>query len=256
MIFIFVTVKWIGYLFSSIWRLWFLIMFILVFIAFIPGLFFFTAIIKNQKTVANLARYWSKLTIWLSFILPVIEWEEEIDKKKNYIFCPNHVSTLDIPLILSVIPIPLQYIGKAELAKLPVFGYFFKKNSVIVNRKKKKDAYAAFLKAGEKLNQGLSMCIFPEGGIPSSNVLLKKFKNGPFRLAIEKGVTIIPITMPDNKKIFPQKYFKGRPGIVRIKVHKPIDPNKLIEKNTKNLNTSVYNTIFEQLKNYEQKNKS
>ena len=244
--------KWIGYLFSSIWRLWFLIVFILVFITFIPALFFFTAIKKNQTTVAHLTRYWSKLTLWLSFVFPVVEREEEIDKKGHYIFCPNHVSTLDIPLILAVLPVPLQYIGKAEIARLPIFGYFYRNNSVIVKRENRKNAYTAFLKAGERLREGLSMCIFPEGGIPPSNMVLRKFKNGPFRLAIEQNITIIPITMPDNKNIFPQEYFKGRPGIVRVKIHKAIIQNKLEEKPIENLNTSVYNTIFEQLKNYEQ----
>lgn len=246
--------KWIGYLFSSIWRLWFLIVFILVFFSFIPGLFFFTAIKKNPIAVANLTRYWSKLTVWLSFIFPVLEWEEEIDTKEKYIFCPNHVSTLDIPLILAVIPVPLQYVGKAEIARIPLFGYFYRKNSVVVNRKNRKDSYTAFLKAGERLKAGISMCIFPEGGIPSANIFLKKFKNGPFRLAIEQNITVIPITIADNKTLFPQEYFKGRPGIARIKVHKAINPNKLKEKTIENLNTSVYNTIFEQLKNYEQEN--
>ena len=244
--------KWIGYLFSSIWRLWFLMVFILVFTAFMPALFFFTAIKKNQIAVAHLSRYWSKLTLWFSLVFPVVEWEEKIDKKGHYIFCPNHVSTLDIPLILAVLPLPLQYIGKVELAKIPLFGYFYKNNSVIVNRENRKDAYTAFLKAGERLKMGLNICIFAEGGIPRTNIFLKKFKNGPFRLAIEQNLTIIPITMPDNKNIFPQEYFKGRPGIVRVKVHKAIDPNKLEEKTIENLNTSVYNTIFEQLKNYEQ----
>ena len=58
--------------------------------------------------------------------------------------------------------------------------------------------------------------------------------------------------MPDNKSVFPQEYFKGRPGFVRVKIHKAIDQNKLKEKTIENLNTSVYNTIFEELKNYEQ----
>ena len=248
--------KWIGYLFSSIWRLWFLIVFILVFITFMPALFFFTAIKKNPITVAHLTRYWSKLTRSLSFIFPVITWEEEIEKKAQYIFCPNHVSTLDIPLILAVLPVPLQYIGKAEIATIPIFGYFYKNNSVIVNRKNRKDAYSAFLKAGEKLQSGLNMCIFPEGGIPPAETFLKKFKNGPFRLALEQNITIIPITMPDNKTIFPQEYFKGRPGIVRVKIHKAIDSNKLNEKSLENLNRSVYNIIFEQLKDYEQQYQS
>jgi 1-acyl-sn-glycerol-3-phosphate acyltransferase len=244
--------KWFGYLLSSIWRLWFLLMFILVFILFMPALFFFTAIVKNEIIVATLTRYWSKLTIYLSFIFPKVEWEERLSKKEQYIFCPNHVSTLDIPLILAVLPVPLQYIGKSEIAKIPLFGYFYKNNSVIVDRANRRNAYDAFLKAGEKLKKGINMCIFPEGGIPKEAVFLKKFKNGPFRLALEQNIKIIPITLPDNKSMFPQEYFKGRPGIVRIKVHKAIDPNSLTEKSTENLNTSVYNTIFEQLKNYEQ----
>ena len=242
--------KWIGYLLSSIWRLWFLIIFLLVFIAFLPALFFFTAIKKNPIAVAHLARYWSKLTLWLSFIFPIITLEEKMDANKKYIFCSNHVSTLDIPLIYAVLPVPLQYIGKIELAKLPLFGYFYKHNSIIVNRKNKKDAYASFVEAGKKLNDGLSICIFPEGGIPKANIFLKKFKNGAFKLAIEKDMHITPITIADNKRVFPAKYFKGRPGIVRITIHKVIDPNKLEEKTIENLNLSTYNIIFDKLKNY------
>ena len=243
--------KWIGYILSMSWRLWFLIVFIIVFILFMPCLFFFTSITKNQIAVANLTRYWSKLTIWISFIFPIIEWEEKLDKEKLYIFCPNHVSTLDIPLILAVIPVCLQYIGKAEIATIPIFGYFYKNNSVIVNRNNRKDSYTAFLQAAEKIKQGLNMCIFPEGGIPNSEIFLKKFKNGPFRLAIEQNIPIVPITMPDNKNIFPVEYFKGRPGIVRIKIHKAIYPNKLKEKTVENLNKSVFNIIFDQLKKYD-----
>jgi len=242
--------KWIGYLLSSLWRIWFLIVFILVFIAFIPALFFFTAIYKNNKIVCHLTRYWSKLTLFFSFIYPSIEWEEKLDKKEHYIFCPNHVSTLDIPFILAILPVPLQFMGKAEIAKLPLFGYFYKNNAVIVDRENKRDAYAAFLKAGEKLTNGLSMCFFPEGGIPKQDIFLKQFKNGPFRLAVEQNIKIVPITMPDNKYMFPQEYFKGRPGIVRAKVHKAIEPNSLAEKSIENLNTSVYNTIFNQLNIY------
>ena len=242
--------KWIGYLLSSIWRLWFLLIFMLVFILFMPALFFFTALVKNEIIVAKLTRYWSKLTIYLSFIFPKVEWEEKLDKKGQYIFCPNHVSTLDIPLILAILPIPLQYMGKAEIAKIPLFGYFYKNNTVVVYRANRRNAYDAFLKAGDKLKKGINMCIFPEGGIPKADVFLKKFKNGSFRLAIEQDIKTIPITLPDNKSMFPQEYFKGRPGIVRIKVHKAIDPNSLAEKSIENLNTSVYNTIFDQLNTY------
>jgi len=241
--------KWIAYLFSSLWRFWFLLVFIFVFIIFIPCLFLFTAIIKKPIIVSHLARYWAKILLWGSFIFPRIELEEKLNPKECYIFCPNHVSTLDIPFILASIPTPLQFMGKAELIKIPLFGWFFKNNAVIVNRNNIKDSYSAFLNAGKKLDKGISMCIFPEGGIPQAEVFLRKFKNGPFKLAIEKQISIVPITMPDNKQAFPQEYYKGMPGIVKIKIHSPIkvDENKTLE----NLNSQVYNTIFEQLKNYE-----
>ena len=222
----------------------------LVFILFMPALFFFTALVKNEIIVAKLTRYWSKLTIYISFIFPKVEWEEKLDKKGQYIFCPNHVSTLDIPLILAVLPMPLQYMGKAEIAKIPLFGYFYKNNTVVVDRGNRRDAYDAFLKAGEQLKKGINMCIFPEGGVPKADVFLKKFKNGSFRLAIEQDIKTIPITIADNKRIFPQEYFKGRPGIVRIKVHKAVKANPEDKNAIENLNTSVYSTIFEQLNTY------
>ncbi len=243
--------KWISYLLSSIWRLWVLVSFIVTFILFIPSLLFFTAIIKSNKTVNYLTRYWSKLFLILSGIFWSVEFEEKLDSKKRYIFCPNHVSSLDIPLIAAIVPLPLLFMGKKELVKIPIFGYFYRKNSVIVDRSKIRESYDAFIKAGEKLNEGHNVCIFPEGGIPPAEVFLKKFKNGPFRLAIEQNINIVPITMPDNKSMFPQTYFKGFPCIARIKIHKAIDPISLEEKTTENLNFLVYNTIFEQLNMYE-----
>jgi 1-acyl-sn-glycerol-3-phosphate acyltransferase len=121
---------------------------------------------------------------------------------------------------------------------------------VVVDRGNRRDAYDAFLKAGEQLKKGINMCIFPEGGVPKADVFLKKFKNGSFRLAIEQDIKTIPITIADNKRIFPQEYFKGRPGIVRIKVHKAVKANPKDKNAIENLNTSVYNTIFEQLNTY------
>jgi len=245
--------KWIGYLFSSLWRIWFLFSFFLVFIFFIPALFLFTAIVKNNHIVNHLTRYWSGIFMILSGIFWKVEFEEKLNPETRYIFCPNHSSTLDIPLVMAAIPLPLLFIGKKEINRIPIFGYFYKKNSITVDRSKIRDKYAAFLKAGEKLDHGFNVCIFPEGGIPLSTIFLKKFKNGPFKLSMEKNISIVPVTLADNKSHFPQEYYKGYPGIVRVKVHKPIKVNLKEKKPIEILNTSVYNTIFEQLKIYESK---
>ena len=66
----------------------------------------------------------------LSGIFWKVEFEEKLDKKKRYIFCPNHSSTLDIPLVTVAIPLPLLFMGKKEITKIPIFGYFYKKNSM------------------------------------------------------------------------------------------------------------------------------
>ena len=155
--------KWIRYLFSSVWRLWFLISFIVAFIIFIPALFFFTAIVKNNLAVNYLTKYWSGMFMIMSGVFWKVEFEEKLDPKRKYIFCPNHASTLDIPLITAAIPLPLLFMGKKELVSIPLFGYFYRKNSIIVDRSKIRDSYAAFIKAGEKLDKGLNVCIFPEG---------------------------------------------------------------------------------------------
>tara|TARA_X000000368_G_scaffold357432_1_gene299816 strand:- start:88 stop:516 length:429 start_codon:yes stop_codon:yes gene_type:complete len=140
--------------------------------------------------------------------------------------------------------------AKKEYTKIPIFGWFYKKNTVIVNRENNKDAYGALVSANEKLKNGLNVCIFPEGGVPAPEVKLRRFKNGPFKLAIESNTKIIPVTMPNNKSCFPWNYFQGRPGRLNVEVHAPISKNQETN-NIKSLNTTVYNIIFEKLSDYE-----
>ena len=140
-----------------------------------------------------------------------------------------------------------------DLAKITVpkgvdFKSFYK---LIVNRENKKDAYGAFMSSSDKLDNGFNVCIFPEGGVPPPQTILRRFKNGPFKLAIEKNIKIVPVSMPNNKQCFPWSYLKGRPRTLNIKVHAPIDCSKKENKDIKNLNNNVYNTIFEELSNYE-----
>ena len=242
--------KYVIYIFSSLWRLWLLCMFLLVFIGVFPALYFYTGIVKNNKAVLNISKYWGKISLTLSGILYKVDLEVELDPKKTYIFCANHTSTIDIPLITAMLPMPICYIGKDDLSNIPLFGYLFKNNHIIVNRSSLVNSYNAFMNAGDKIDKGINICIFPEGGIPKSSVFLRKFKNGAFKLSVEKEVEIVPITLPDNKKHFPQEYYKGFPGVIRIKIHNPIKFNEANKNSIENYNISVYNIIFEQLKEY------
>ena len=102
-------IKYVGFVFSSIWRLWFFIVFLIVFIILIPPLYFFTRIIPNQKTVCNITRLWSRLTLLFSGVFLNVKYEKEIDENENYIICPNHISTIDIPVILAALKLPIIF---------------------------------------------------------------------------------------------------------------------------------------------------
>lgn len=83
-----------------------------------------------------------------------------------------------------------------------------------------------FKRAQKRLDQGLSICIFPEGGVPGDeSVLLDEFKDGAFRLAIEHQIPIVPMTFADNKKRFSYRFLSGSPGQMRVKVHHFVDTN-------------------------------
>jgi 1-acyl-sn-glycerol-3-phosphate acyltransferase len=142
--------------------------------------------------------------------------------------------------------------AKAELMKIPLFKYFFVYLDIPVNRKSMTDAHKAFLEAGKKLDQGLSVVIYPEGSI-SSEGKLKSFKNGAFKLAIEKKVPVIPVVNINNW-LFLQNggFFKsnGRPGIPRIVVGDPIDTNGLVAENINELRDKVFNFTKQELIKY------
>lgn len=147
--------------------------------------------------------------------------------------------------------------GKAELLKIPVFNMFFKYIDIPVKRQNPKDAARAFEKAGEWIDKGYSVIIFPEGTI-SPQGILKPFKNGAFKLAIQKKVPIIPAVNLNNWHLLENGgFFKsnGFPGIAHIIVGKPIDTSSYSEENLLDLQKQVRTFIEQHLNQYYEKNK-
>jgi 1-acyl-sn-glycerol-3-phosphate acyltransferase len=131
----------------------------------------------------------------------------------------NHTSMTDIMAILWLSPNPFVFVGKMELAKIPIFGLFYKRTNILVDRGNAKSRKEVFDRANERLKQGISICIFPEGGVPDDySVKLADFKDGAFRLAIEHQIPIVPIILYDNKKRLPYKFDVASPGKMRMQV--------------------------------------
>ncbi|MFN6037546.1 MAG: lysophospholipid acyltransferase family protein [Bacteroidota bacterium] len=165
------------------------------------------------------------------------------------IYIANHSSYIDIISSYMVIPNYFIFMGKAELNKIPIFNLFFKHMNVLVNRKSMMDSHKAFIKVGEKLDKGESVYIFPEGTI-SNEGKLKLFKNGAFKLAIEKQIPIVPIVYQSNWKLLQNGgFFKsfGRPGVVHATLLEPIETTGMKDENLVDLRNRIFQLYKEKL---------
>ena len=140
--------------------------------------------------------------------------------------------------------------GKEELMRNPVLGVFFRTIDIAVSRESKISAFRAFKKAGENLEKGMSLIIFPEGMIADVYPpILHDFKNGPFRLAIEKKIPIVPVSIVNIWKLMWDNGYKygTSVGIGNVYVHKPILTTTLAVENADALKEEVYRQIKSKL---------
>lgn len=192
----------------------------------------------------KLARIWAKCTLIGMGCYWQIKRSEALVKGQSYVFVANHTSMTDIMLMLVAIKDhPFVFIGKKELAKIPIFGFFYKRTSILVDRSSAKSRKAVFIRAQNRINEGASICIFPEGGVPDESVVLDRFKAGAFRLAINHKIPLVPMTFYDNKERLSYTFFSGSPGKMRVEVFPAITTNDLTTEDTSSLSSQVYDLI-------------
>ncbi len=236
--------------FWTLYRIWFYILLTVPIIVMFP--FLFVSILKESwyPYFFVMARIWAKFILLGMGFRVKVETEEEIIEGKSYMFVSNHTSMMDVMLMLSIIKNPFVFVGKKELSKIPLFGFFFKRTCIMVDRKCSKSRRKVFERAQKRLHQGVSVCIFPEGGIPDESIVLDEFKDGAFRLAIEHQIPIVPMTFPDNKKRFSYTFFSGCPGLMRAKVHRFFETEGKTPDYKKQLKEEVRTVILRQLNEY------
>ncbi|SDD12134.1 1-acyl-sn-glycerol-3-phosphate acyltransferase [Algoriphagus faecimaris] len=180
------------------------LLFILSFLAIFPFFLICIWIPGWKRFGRKINRYWAKIYFSLIFLPVKVEQRAKLEKGKSYIFLANHFSYLDIAM-MGFIPGDVQFIGKASIRKAPLFGYYFKNLHIAVDRSKIKSRAETMRRAGVALEQKSSIVLFPEGGIYTTEPpKMVPFKNGAFRLAIEKQIPIIPVTLSFNHLILPE----------------------------------------------------
>lgn len=168
---------------------------------------------------------------------------------ESYMLVANHTSMLDIMLMLAVSKNPFVFVGKKELVNIPLFGFFYKRVCIMVDRTDTQSRTGVYRRAQKRLQQGLSICIFPEGGVPEEHILLDNFKDGAFKMAIAHKIPIVPMTFYDNKERFSFTFFSGGPGKCRAKVHSFIATKNFNEQDKSRLRDEVRDLILQDLQN-------
>lgn len=228
-----------------IYKLWIGAVFWLTLLMLYPVFFLLLSKVKWYPAAFRLKRFWSKCFQVLLFCPVRIQSKGKIPKPP-YIIVSNHCSYLDTVFMYSVIHDYFLFVGKGELLKWPLFSRFFKTMDIPVHRQNSKKAYQALQKAYDAIDRGECIAMYPEGTIPDDSPRMKTFKNGAFKMALDKNVPLLPVTWQSNHKIMldPGKLFEySLPQRVDVVIHEAIYPEGNTDQDLILLRKKTFDTI-------------
>jgi len=227
-----------------------MLVFTVVFAVLLPFLFIPILFPSRYALIGVLNRIWAK-SLFIGIGKPyTVEVRGLLDKKKQYIFCPNHFSYIDIPT-MGLNPVNTIFVGKSSISKVPVFGYMYSKLHIMVDRSNLKSRYTSMVQSLKAIDDGKSLVIYPEGGIMTKkDPVMSRFKEGAFRVAIEKQIPIVPVTIPYNWIILPPYEFLVWRGRIKVIFHEPIETQGMTMDDLDALKDKVFTIINDELKKH------
>ncbi|WP_188616816.1 lysophospholipid acyltransferase family protein [Cloacibacterium rupense] len=235
--------------FNYLWRGWMIIIAGILLILFFIPVYLLSIRKEHYKYAYFFVRIWCiGIFYGMGFRYELKKLtEKKIDKDQQYVIIANHTSIMDIMLPVILFPDhPICFVGKKELVKIPIFGTIYKRICVLVDRKSAKSRAEVYKRCAERMNEGDSIVIFPEGGVPDdTSIILDQFKDGAFILSRDHQSPIVVFTFMGLKEMFPFDNSKGHPGKVKIYMNDIIEPTKNIQE----LKEVSYNLIKFTLQN-------
>lgn len=232
---------------NYLWRAWLVLLaFTFIFILGIPVLLL--SINKNHYKYAYvIIRFWCLLVFYgMGFRYELVNLtDKKIDKKRKYIFIANHTSLIDVFLPVILHPDhPLFFVGKKELNKVPIFNLFYRRVCVMVDRKDPKSRASVYPRCAERMNEGKSVVLFPEGGVSDdTSIVLDTFKDGAFKLATQHQFPIAVYAYKGLKEMFPFDNSKGFPGKVTVYFIDVLEPEGSAEELKQRAFDLIKNTL-------------
>jgi 1-acyl-sn-glycerol-3-phosphate acyltransferase len=201
------------------------------------------------------ARVWVFMWSYISFIWFKTHGRELIQKGQPYIFTISHTSFLDAPAIPIASPVPLKGLGKKELAKIPIFGFVTSTFAVWVDRSSEESRKKSVQKLVNNLKNGVSIMVAPEGTRNDTSDSLLPFFNGPFRLAIETGIPIMPLIIYNAKRLMPKGQLGLKPGTIHNYFLPAISTQNMTMDDLPALKAQVYEIMKLKIMELDQQNK-
>ncbi|MBC7937167.1 MAG: 1-acyl-sn-glycerol-3-phosphate acyltransferase [Rhizobacter sp.] len=223
--------------FARIWAMWGIVTFIVTFlIIFLPSMlaYLFADEKKGQAYFIAVSRVW--MNVWLPLIgcRLKVTGTQFFKQGENYVVVYNHNALLDVPLSAPFVPGANKTIAKASFAKVPLFGLFYKRGSILVDRKNERSRVQSFEQMKRTLLNGMHMCIYPEGTRNRTREPMKPFYDGAFKLAVDTKKAIIPCIITGTKKAMPvHKAFYLLPARLNMQFLPPVAPEGMTSKSLK-----------------------
>ena len=180
-------------------------------------------ILGSVGAVHKLTVWLAKMAMWVLGISYSVRGESNVKPATSYVVTPNHQSYSDVLTMLSALPFRFRWMLKKELLNMPLLGRGLSTTGAIpVDRSNPRKAAGSLKQACTKLIDGWSILVYPEG-TTSPNGELLPFKKGPFVMAVQSGVPVLPVTCNGPSKILPRGAKFVSPGHVTITIGKPIE---------------------------------
>lgn len=210
-----------------------------------PWLVLYAVLTGNANPLYRIATQLGIAGVRLAGVKILVRGIENIAPGQNYIFMSNHASNLDPPILIPTIPGRCSVLVKKELFRIPILGTGMRIAKLVpVDRSNREAAIGSVKEATAVLSEGLHMLTFPEGTrTPDGNLL--PFKKGPFHLAMESGVPVIPVTIVGTYEAWPKHRFALKPCTVTLIFHPALDPKTFTDRD--DLMEAVRQAIAESL---------
>ncbi|HSO48980.1 MAG TPA: lysophospholipid acyltransferase family protein, partial [Acidimicrobiia bacterium] len=199
---------------------------------------------KTSPKIERVIRGWSRVWLTTSGTRLEVDGQENIDPNRSYVVVANHLSALDIMACVLAVPLPIRFLAKKELFRIPVLAQGMRTVGIIeVDREARGAIHAEVNRQSKELIAlGRSLIIYAEGTRPRNGVM-KPFKKGAFTMAIATQLPVLPLSLHGSYEAWPPGRHLIRGGLIRVVLDKAIETEGLSHSDTGDLRDQVRDVI-------------